>query len=337
LLTLTSQRSHEIQNFGLFPVPPAIAAGCIGVSSWLQSCYKRGNELNPLDLPVPIYLNQQIVFDHLAVLEGGFSQLSTIKTSEAEAGTTSTTAGGGIGASNVFALLGVSLKGERSKEKESREEREVSMERIHTPTSLFAKLRLMLGDAKLLSPLTDDEGMGALKPGDFVEFRAILRRNPLVEAVQSMKEALDFAAPFAPGQTGPKAQRQPEVPVKKMMALLDALTEGSSLELVGELLDVTGVRAVLSTRLEYFSDRNASEVIDGEFRVLGKPVRVIPSGSDDSINLLRKTKFTLFGPTLLDQLNEALAKATQAGLSLPKIETEIHGPAIQIVPIAIFT
>ena len=125
--------------------------------------------------------------------------------------------------------------------------------------------------------------------------------------------------------------------VDDVMALLDALTEGSSLELVGELLDVTGVRAVLSTRLEYFSDRNASEVIDGEFRVLGKPVRVIPSGSEGSINLLRKTKFTLFGPTLLDQLNEALAKATQAGLSLPKIETEIHGPAIQIVPIAIFT
>ena len=110
--------------------------------------------------------------------------------------------------------------------------------------------------------------MGALKPGDFVEFRAILRRNPLVEAVQSMKEALDFAAPFAPGQTGPKAQRQPEVPVKKMMALLDALTEGSSLELVGELLDVTGVRAVLSTRLEYFSDRNAGRIVAARRGVL---------------------------------------------------------------------
>lgn len=39
------------------------------------------NKPDPKELCIPIYLNQKIVFDLLAVQEDGFSQLSTLHTS----------------------------------------------------------------------------------------------------------------------------------------------------------------------------------------------------------------------------------------------------------------
>ena len=66
--------------------------------------------MESIDLCVPIYLNQQIVFDLLAVLEGGFSQLSTIKTSTIEAESQKSGIGASIGLINIFAFLRVSFK-----------------------------------------------------------------------------------------------------------------------------------------------------------------------------------------------------------------------------------
>ena len=59
------------------------------------------------DYSLVVYLNQAVVFDLLAIMEDGMAQVSTIRTSESKkAGTEA-----GIGGSNVFALLGVRLKG----------------------------------------------------------------------------------------------------------------------------------------------------------------------------------------------------------------------------------
>jgi hypothetical protein len=66
--------------------------------------------MEPTDFCVPIYLNQKIVFDVLAMLEDGFSQLSTVTTSASESEATKSGYSGSVGASNVFAFLGISLR-----------------------------------------------------------------------------------------------------------------------------------------------------------------------------------------------------------------------------------
>lgn len=75
------------------------------------------NKPDPKELCIPIYLNQKIVFDLLAVQEDGFSQLTTLRTSTSDSETTKNGIGASIGVSNVFALLGVSFSGERGEGK----------------------------------------------------------------------------------------------------------------------------------------------------------------------------------------------------------------------------
>lgn len=312
--------------------------------------------MKPTDLCVPIYLNQKIVFDVLAMLEDGFSQLSTVTTSASESEAAKSGYGGSVGASNVFAFLGVTLKAERAKEKGTQGQQEATVEKVHTPTSLFYKLRSLLNEESLIERVTTIEDVERLESGQFVEFKAILRKNPLFDYVDTFKQILEIADLFpeqeqasqnqgGSGRRGnkskPSQSKEPksqDTPIYQQMDILrTSLTQFDSLEMVGEMLDAPSARAVLSTNLEYFNDRNASEIIDGEFRVLGKVVRVVRSDSEATINLLRKTAFGRFNSELFDELSETVSNAEDAGIDLPDFVTEIEGPAIQVMPVAVFT
>jgi hypothetical protein len=301
------------------------------------------------DLSIPIYLNQQVVFDLLAVLDDGFSRLSTIKTSSGESETNKYGMGASIGVSNVFALLGVSFSGDRGKEKGSQEQTEINQERVHTPTSLFAKLRLRLQEMELLRSIDSSDSLKNLTSGEFIEFKALLRKNPLVENIEGLKQLAEVAELFQGEPPSSNAQKQKSGQPKgnrsqnsntlikrQIEGLLANLVQSNSVELIGELLDAPGVKSVLTSRLDFFSQGNALEIIDGEFRVLGKIVRVILPNSEQSINLLSKTSLGKFDKKVFDQFSQAVANSENVGLRLPEFVTEIKGPALQIIPIAIF-
>jgi len=313
--------------------------------------------MDSIDLCVPIYLNQQIVFDLLAVLEDGFSTMSKIKTSDTESQNQSDKIGGSIGASNVFAFLGVSISGSQDRDNETKGQTDISKEKIHTPTSLFAKLRLTLNERKLLNNFTKADDLNQLRCGQFIEMRVKLKKNPLVETMEAVKELMemmilvedmkdlnpstDSSHKPNPRDQKPKKIGQAQNPHKEMVdkvdGMLNALTQSNSLELVGESLDAPEVRAVLSTRIDFFNNRDASEIIDGEFRVIGKIIRIIDKNSPESINLLRKTTFGRFDKKIFEKFSDISINSQTQGLNLPEFSSEVPGPAIQIIPIAIFT
>jgi len=315
------------------------------------------NKLEASDLCVPIYLNQKIVFDVLAMLEDGFSHLNTIKTSASETETRKSGFGGSIGASNVFALLNISLKGDRSKDKGSQQQTESTVEKVHTPTSLFFKLRSMLKYESLIKEVEILDDVESLNSGQFVEFRALLRKNPLFEYLDTFIQVLKFAD-LAPGQnnqvtkggtpagrgkgkqaSGAKqSQSEHKRTLKQIEDFKEALTpESESLEVVGEIRDAWPAKAVISTSLEFFNDGEANEIIDGEYRVLGKVVRVVGSDSEQAINLLRRTALGKFDSEMIDEhLINPQKTVKVPGMSLPDLDTRIEGPAIQVIPMAIF-
>ena len=302
------------------------------------------------DLCIPIYLNQRIVFDLLAIIEDGFSRLSTIKTSMSEAESQKSGLGASIGVSNAFAFLGVSLKGEKGTEKGTEVQAEILREKVHTPTSLFSKLRSILKQRQLLIEIPTQEGsIEELKSGQFVEFRAVLRKNPLVDTIEGFRQLMDIAMLFTADQAKPakgkrkgkqekaaRGQDSNQLIMQQLDGMLNALTKSNTVELIAEILGTSTVKAVLSAELDYFNDRNASEIIDGEFRVLGKVVRVIKSSSSETINLLRKTSFSKVQRKVFDNLANTFVGAEEVGVKFPELVTEIKGPALQVIPIAIF-
>ena len=306
---------------------------------------KDHDQIRASDLPIVLYLNQRLTFDVLASLDGGFSHFTTIQTTFAGESSREMAGEAKLGVSNVFALLGVGFSGSRrigQKQSES-----ATREIIHTPASLFARLRKDLRDRRLVHEISNSSDLEEIQPGEFVEFEATLRRVPLIELLSAFSQIMSLMEQVKQtndqtttrlGQRR-KANRDQRTQtqdgtdsIKQQIELFQsAVTAEGSEDLIAE---VSEMRVILTTELKYFIDPSMNDTIDGTFRVLGKATRIIHN-NDEGISLLRKTALGKFG-NLVGELGLAMANMQDTGFNGP-IETEIRGPAMQVIPIAIFS
>src|SRR3990170_4076004 len=94
----------------------------------MAESHLREKDSEALRFSIPIYLNQRIVFDLLAIHEMGFSQLRTVKTAGSDVRADKGNVSGELGMSNVFAFLGVSMKASKSQSKSQATQTEISEE-----------------------------------------------------------------------------------------------------------------------------------------------------------------------------------------------------------------
>lgn len=295
---------------------------------------------NP-DLIIPVYLNQRLVFDLVAMLRGGIATVTRVSEAERENERTSGELSGGFGLSQALSsLLKVNLSGKVAGQGEAGTERTSSSERVHTPASLLFTLRNLLIERELMRSHSGD---AAPSPGEFVEFTASLRRNPLIEALESVSEILEvvllFQDPPKP-QHNKKAIAQGQPDLKKLRSQMEALAAslkaGGTQDLVAQLLP-SGGRALLTVEEQALNDPSLSDLVDGTFRVMGKVIRSVPDASS-SINLLRKTAMSRVPPEMLQTLIGAFGGLQQEhGFAMPSMEVEIPGPVFHVLPVAIFS
>lgn len=288
-------------------------------------------------LIVPVYLNQKLVFDLLAMLQGGISTVTTVTESSSNTNTDSEKVSAGFGLSEAFStLLKIDLSGSKEKAVGSEETNTSSQERVHTPASLFFQLRNILlkkgylKEAKEVLP----------QAGDFVEFEGFLKRNPIVETIDSLAEMMDIAEAFAdkPQQQkkGSRNQTSENQKIKQQMVKFsDALKAGSTIDLSSASLK-SGYTAVVTVETCFLNDPLMSDLVDGQFKIIGKVIKSV-NDSSDSINLLRKTALSKMPSALiLDVLGNLSSLGNEQGFDIPDLKLEIEGPAIQVLPIAIY-
>ena len=139
-------------------------------------------------LTIPIYLNTKIVFDMLATIEDGFSEVKNIQTSKSK--NREEDAEANIGTSNLFALFSVGIKGNLKSGNSSGQT--ITEEKTHTTVSLFQKLKSDLESANLINWDADKYEIG-----DFVEIQGNLKTNPLIDMLSALKELMTLANLFA--------------------------------------------------------------------------------------------------------------------------------------------
>jgi hypothetical protein len=291
--------------------------------------------------PLPLYLNQKYVFDVLSMMERGFSQLETITSRRAGQVDAERDLSGEIGFGNVFGLLNVSLGGGRSRREHSEDAQEVSAERVHTPNSLFARMRERLFEENLVKTVLEDEelGLGAsLRPR--CGSRKPARRGPGDAPLDAADRRDLRRSPHQRrgGQRKKGAHRPPSETDRMVAQMTDLVTQLNTGEVVDLLATPTGPwvpNVVLTLDMAYASDPSLSDLIDGEYRVLGKVTRFIPAGNNETLNLLRKTTLGRLHPSLLDQLKQPFAEM-QEGVVLPELRTVLESPVVQILPIVVF-
>ena len=115
----------------------------------------------------------------------------------------------------------------------------------------------------------------------------------------------------------------------------NSLKSGNTIDLITSSFG-SGLTAVVTLEKSSLNDPLMSDLVDGKFRVLGKVIRSI-SGSGEKISLVRNNALSSLPQHMLVQLGTLFgALGSEHGFSMPEIRWEIQGPAVQVLPIAIY-
>lgn len=310
----------------------------------LKSNYMESN------LIVPIYIDTNALLDLLASIEGGFSIVEKV-TSRRVASTDSEKSALGesgteFGVLNVLNLLKVKFSGSLSSRKQQETGEEKEAERYHTYGSLLFRLCAFLDDKGLIKrPYENPEVWDSIIPSDFVEIHGLFQPNPIVDSLQRIDrllelfEVLQGFIPQVVSQSPGKKNLQDEKKQMKvfrqfLQSILKDIEAKNTRSFVIDATKPNRFQVVVLLFEDYLRDRTLAEIAHKEYRLLGKVVRKIEQGSDKTIDLLRGTALGGIGKESLEQLWNALNQINQ--IDLPQVKSEIDGPSLEVVPIAVY-
>lgn len=256
-------------------------------------------------LIIPIYINEKIVIDMLAIIEDGFSQVSQVSYTEHDE--RETNARGNVGLSTnstiLSKLLKINFDLDGSKKKVGGNEETVTSEKIHTHASLLSKFRKNLIEFDLIK---QESSIDEIKLGDYIEIQGTLQKNPLIDYLDSMINMMRMAEIFTeePELGAKKKSNERKTKNKSEISQVSSfIQELQSSGTIDFILNNDNYKVVLSTQTQYLTNDNISELIGGNFKVLGKVISI--ADDDQGINLLRKTSLSILSEKMLGVLFSA--------------------------------
>lgn len=294
------------------------------------------NEIKTDRLIIPVYINEKIVLDMLAILEDGFSMVSQVNYTEQRENSSAQKVEAGISTSSILSkLLKINMGAELSHTGNNGEKEIIAKEKVHTNVSLLSKFRGFLSDNKMLKT---EFNVSKMQVGDFIEFEGELQKNPLINYMDIFVDIFRMANIFAEKpQLGNKTQartqqQQENETVKQIKSFAEELKHSGTIDFI--LTDSVGT-VVLSAQEQYLANDNVSEIIGGRFKVLGKVIAICHDETEE-IDLLRKTTLSILPEELLNQLFSGFNTSETAQFNLPTLVTKIAGPALIVIPVAIY-
>lgn len=286
------------------------------------------NKIEKNKLTIPIYLNTKIVFDMLATIEDGFADVKNVQTSKNKNQVNDVETN--IGTNNLFAFLNIGVSGNHKSTSNNGET--IIEERTHTPVSLFQQLKEQLEDAKFIN-----RDINNLNIGDFVEVQGTLKNNPVIDMLSGFKEIITLVNLFTDNKPKSNKNRKEDVLTdKRLNTQIDGLIKGLQADGKKDIIcEADKINIILPTDENYFLNNNMSEVTDGNYKILGKVIKVCMD--DGEISLLRNT---VFSKLQLDKMKEFEEFFSDPSLTQfvgeGGIKTVISAPVIMVIPIAIY-
>ena len=295
------------------------------------------NNVNKNGLIIPVYINEKIVLDMLAIMEDGFSTVSQVNYTEhiEKNSSKKLEAAASTSATILSKLLKIDVSGEISQIGNDGKDTNVVKEKVHTNVSLLSKFRNFLIDKKILKSELD---FSKIEVGDFIEVDGELQKNPLINYMDIFVDIFRLADIFTEEpQLGSKNQaknqkQQDSKIVKQIKSFSDELKHSGTIDFI--LSDEKG-SVVLSAQEQNLANDNISEILGGHFKVLGKVI-FICKDENEYIDLLRKTTLSVLSEEMLEEMFSGLKNSDTEQFNLPELVTKINGPAAIVIPVAIY-
>ena len=282
-------------------------------------------------LIIPVYINEKIVLDMLAIIEDGFSMVSQINYTEHTENNSVQKADAEISTSTTLLskLLKIDVSGGLSHEGNRGQNENIIKEKVHTNVSLLSKFRSFLVEQKILK---SDLDFSKMQVGDFIEVEGELQKNPIINYMDSFIDLFRMVDIFTEQPQTKKSKPREDETVTQIKSFAEELKHSGTIDFI--LSDAKGT-TVLSVQEQYLANDNISEIIGGHFKVLGKVISICKEDMEN-IDLLRKTSLTILQEDLLNDMFSGFKTEDMKQFNLPELKTKITSPAVIVIPIAIY-
>ena len=282
-------------------------------------------------LIIPVYINEKIVLDMLAIIEDGFSMVSQINYTEHTENNSVQKADAEISTSTTLLskLLKIDVSGGLSHKGNRGQNENIIKEKVHTNVSLLSKFRSFLVEQKILK---SDLDFSKMQVGDFIEVEGELQKNPIINYMDSFIDLFRMVDIFTEQPQTKKSKPREDETVTQIKSFAEELKHSGTIDFI--LSDEKGT-TVLSVQEQYLANDNISEIIGGHFKVLGKVISICKEDTEN-IDLLRKTSLTILQEDLLNDMFSGFKTEDMKQFNLPELKTKIISPAVIVIPIAIY-
>ena len=157
---------------------------------------ENNKNINESDLIIPVYINEKIVLDMLAIVEDGFSLVSKINYTEDNANSAKGEIAANMSTDSILGkFLKIDFSPKASGEIDQNTTNNVQTEKVHTNVSLLSKFRKYLIEHDLLKTGLKFE---ELSIGDFIEINGELQKNPSLEYFDRVVDVLELVNAIMP-------------------------------------------------------------------------------------------------------------------------------------------
>lgn len=291
---------------------------------------KKTERIDNIEKIIPLYLNQRIVFDLLAIIEDGFSSMYSVQKQQSDSKNIDSSIDVAVGTGNAFTFLSAKLGEKLSSSNMHMSNKHITEDRIHTPTSLFSKLLEYL--ASEIKEINSAKEIAQISTGDFVKIKGKINQNELIKFFDSFSSIMNLTTLFQPVSSGKNQSNNKKI-ADQVKGIADSLRIAGIMDLICKTNE--NFEIVLQSEIKYFENQFIGMIEEGEYTVLGKVIKV-PDDNGDSINLMRNTSLSLLKESIFQNLIQSLdtKEMLAAGIKMGNVRTCING--ILVIPIAIY-
>lgn len=279
------------------------------------------------NLTIPVYLDEQIVMDLIATIDDGFSEFYTIETTKNKGIGTEVNANG---QGKVLKLFKAKMDLSHSRENTNGTKKQES--KVQTVVSMFHNLKQYLNQNGFI-----EKNNKEFKNGDFIELQGEFSINPLIDLLNTFSYFFEMSGVINKAANTSKAKNKRTEALKDMQiesqikGLIKVFETDGKIDVICHSGDKT---FIIPSKKEFFTDGKGDVIRTGNFRMLGKIVKIC--SEKENISLLRDTKIGKIKSSILDTAIESFNNPEIKNVVDFEPVVTNYDNAILVYPIAIY-
>lgn len=285
------------------------------------------SEVKKENLTIPVYLDEQIVMDLIATIDDGFSEFYTIETTKNKGIGTEVNANG---QGKVLKLFKAKMDLSHSRENTNGTKKQES--KVQTVVSMFHNLKQYLNQNGFI-----EKNNKEFKNGDFIELQGEFSINPLIDLLNTFSNFFEMSGVINKAANTSKAKNKRTEALKDMQiesqikGLIKVFETDGKIDVICHSGDKT---FIIPSKKEFFTDGKGDVIRTGNFRMLGKIVKIC--SEKENISLLRDTKIGKIKSSILDTAIESFNNPEIKNVVDFEPVVTNYDNAILVYPIAIY-